>query len=400
MGAHYKIDITTITTITTNTTITTMEQLKQQAQLCTQQEEQASQFAESILMKLTAQLDHWQTYITQLKDRAILKSQQEAIQIDALLESEMITETGIRVQTNNELELLSLIDSSEYKIANTDFKNINLRLENAIVSGNIELVELIISTFAEATHTWDIFKKICESEEIAMTAILIKHKRWVCPSNVSDHYLNFIFNYACAYGHIVLVNVLLDDERFLKFLSYRKVTCIKEAIQNDQLAVVDRLLQVPFINERFIAARIEFIKIAIHHNCVGVIYTLIRTIPVMNEAWFNPMMNEAAFNPIRFASMYGSSALMMDRILQDYRWDPAQGNNEAIYNAVEVKKDIQMVDRLMKDERVNPADMSNRAYKSAQKNGLQDIQALLLKDSRVRALVEQELLTTKSIVCC
>lgn len=381
-----------------------MEQLKQQAQLCTQQEEQASQFAESILMKLTAQLDHWQTYITQLKDRAILKSQQEAIQIDALLESEMITETGIRVQTNNELELLSLIDSSEYKIANTDFKNINLRLENAIVSGNIELVELIISTFAEATHTWGIFKKICESEEIAMMAILIKHKRWVCPLNVSDWYFYEIFNNACANGHIVLVNVLLDDERFQKRLHsrsyYYEDKCIKEAIQNDQLAVVDRLLQVPFINERFIAARIEFIKIAIHHNCVGVIYTLIRTIPVMNEAWFNPMMNEAAFNPIRFASMYGSSALMMDRILQDYRWDPAQGNNEAIYNAVEVKKDIQMVDRLMKDERVNPADMSNRAYKSAQKNGLQDIQALLLKDSRVRALVEQELLTTKSIVCC
>jgi hypothetical protein len=390
MGAHYKIDIIPTINNTTNTTITTMEQLKQQAQLCTQQEEQASQFAESILMKLTAQLDHWQTYITQLKDRAILKSQQEAIQIDALLESEMITETGIRVQTNNELELLSLIDSSEYKIANTDFKNINLRLENAIVSGNIELVELIISTFAEATHTWEILKKICESEEIAMAAILIKHKRWVCTSNVSDHYLNFIFNHACAYGHIVLVNVLLDDERYLKFLSYHEVTCVKEAIQNDQLAVVDRLLQVPFINERFKAARIEFVKIAIHHNCVGVIYTLIRTIPVMNDG----------FNPIRFASMYGSSALMMDRILQDYRWDPAQGNNEAIYNAVEVKKDIQMVDRLMKDERVNPADMSNRAYKSAQKNGLQDIQALLLKDSRVRALVEQELLTTKSIVCC
>ncbi len=84
---------------------------------------------------------------------------------------------------------------------------------------------------------------------------------------------------------------------------------------------------------------------------------------------------------IILASLYGHIAIV-NRLLQDNRVDPGDGDNYAIIIASQ-KGYLTVVNRLLQDKRVNPTDLNNAAISEANHNGHLEIVKILLKDRRV-----------------
>jgi len=245
-----------------------MEALFVEAALCTQGEERARVLVEAIRgMVGEDETNDWLTLAVSLAQQAVYEMETRAVVVDGLIEAGGGSVTPFHCQPLATLEVLGA-NFSALAAPEDGWP----RFEEAILRGDAIMVDLLIQGGVDpsAAHNWAI-------------------------------------RFASAYGHLSVVERLLQDARVDPSAANNRA--IQTASNYGHLSVVERLLQ---------DARVD---------------------PSEDDNW-----------TIRFASVSGYISIV-DRLLQDARVDPSADDNWAIHNAV-VFGHYSVTKRLLQDERV------------------------------------------------
>jgi len=310
-----------------------MESLYAEAAACTQGEERARTLMESIRQQATTATVGRMEFAAKLAQQAILELETRAVEVDGLLEQDPTQRVPPFVCWS--LATLETMDKQFTRRWDGEL------LEEAAKHGDVQLVDLLIQAGVDPSAN-DNEGLLLASKygHLPVVNRLLQDER-VDPS-VED---NYAIRWACCYGHLSVVDRLLQDKRVNP--AARDNYAIQTASENGHLSVVNRLLQ----DER-----------------------------VDPSAYNNYCINFAAG---------GGHLSVVDRLLQDERVDPA---DFAILPASD-SGHLHVVERLLQDERVDPTINDNDAIGAAYENGYTSVVTRLLQDARVTSSLSDERLS-------
>ncbi len=210
---------------------------------------------------------------------------------------------------------------------------------------------------------------------------------------------------AATYGHLDIVNLLLDSNKGFD-ASAKNNHALISAIRGGYLDVVNRLLEVPRVVESIHNDGYELADTILEESVtsgnLAIVNRLLETFPEAHteralafsaERGYldivNRLLNEEEEEAEEYDIMtalkhaaYGGHLNVVNALLQLPGIDPTYNNNELIVWATDGGH-IDMVNRLLQYKDVDPTDIGNRALRSAAGGGHLDVVNRLLQDKRV-----------------
>jgi len=243
-------------------------------------------------------------------------------------------------------------------------------LKDAILSKNIDLVDLVIDNIPQGVRYCDNLL-IRFAAKKGFSDIIKKYLQFSDPCAQE----NYAIKKACEFGHAIVVSLLLDDARVCPAASDNYA--IIHAAKNGHTDVVRQLLDCESVDPTTNSNMpLRFAAIYNHVDVVELLMLDSRT----NAA----DMNNYA---IKWASYYENNDVVK-LLLCDPRVDPSIDNNVISIVAAE-NGNVELIEMLLDDKRVDPSAQDNKLLNWAAINGYLEIIKMVLNHTKINITADR-----------